>query len=92
MLDLTLHFQLSGMERGRLLIAAAQVLRLKTEEIAKLDVIDNGKPIWEARMDMDTVINALEYYGGLAPAYNGTVELNYNLPLIKSRPGRSKYK
>ena len=35
------------------------------EELAKMDVVDNGKPIWEARMDLETVIASLEYYGGM---------------------------
>ena len=30
-----------------------------------MDVVDNGKPIWEARMDLETVIASLEYYGGM---------------------------
>lgn len=62
---------MSGMERGRLLTRAAGILRENLEDIAKLDVHDNGKPIWEARADMETVIACLEYYGGLAPAIVG---------------------
>ena len=30
-----------------------------------MDVVDNGKPIWEARMDLETVIDSLQYYGGM---------------------------
>ena len=59
------------MERGRLLTSAARVLRENLESVARMDVVDNGKPIWEARADMETVIGCLEYYGGLAPAWNG---------------------
>jgi len=62
---------LSGMERGKLLMKAAGIMRDNLEDIAKLDVNDNGKPIWEARADMETVIACLEYYGGLAPAIVG---------------------
>jgi len=62
---------LSGMERGRVLMKAAGIMRERLEEIARLDVQDNGKPIWEARADMETVIACLEYYGGLAPAIVG---------------------
>ena len=62
---------LSGLERGRLLTRAAKILRDNLEEVAQLDVRDNGKPIWEARVDMETVISSLEYYGGLAPAIVG---------------------
>jgi len=62
---------LSGMERGRMLTKAAGIMRDNLEDIARLDVNDNGKPIWEARADMETVIACLEYYGGVAPAIMG---------------------
>jgi len=62
---------LSGMERGRLLTRAAAIMRDHLEDIARLDVTDNGKPIWEARMDMESVIGCLEYYGGVAPSVVG---------------------
>ena len=62
---------MSGMERGRILTKAAGIMRERLEEIARLDVQDNGKPIWEARADMETVIACLDYYGGLAPAIVG---------------------
>merc|ERR1719295_659660 len=62
---------LSGMERGRLLTRAAGIMRENLEDIARLDVNDNGKPIWEARADMETVIASLDYYGGLAPSIVG---------------------
>ena len=57
-----------------MLVKAAQILRDNLEDIAILDVKDNGKPIWEARADMETVISSLEYYGGLAPAIVGYQE------------------
>uniref|UniRef100_A0A0K2U320 4trimethylaminobutyraldehyde dehydrogenaselike [Aplysia californica] n=1 Tax=Lepeophtheirus salmonis TaxID=72036 RepID=A0A0K2U320_LEPSM len=53
-------------ERGMILRRTATILKAKTEEVAIMDVLDNGKPIWEARMDMDSVIGALEYYGAYA--------------------------
>jgi len=62
---------MSGLDRGRLLTEAARLLRLHLEDLAIMDVVDNGKPIWEARVDMETVIGCLEYYGGLAPAILG---------------------
>eukprot|EP00095_Tigriopus_kingsejongensis_P001600 snap_masked-scaffold317_size209118-processed-gene-1.1 protein:Tk01600 transcript:snap_masked-scaffold317_size209118-processed-gene-1.1-mRNA-1 annotation:"aldehyde dehydrogenase family 9 member a1-a-like" len=63
--------RLTGTERGRYLTAAAQKMRDYTEDLAQVDVIDNGKPIWEARADMDSVIGCLEYYGGLAGSMSG---------------------
>jgi len=62
---------MSGMERGRILTRAAHLLRDRTEQLAQLDVRDNGKPIWEARADMSTVTDCLEYYGGVAPSIAG---------------------
>lgn len=55
--------------------AAALKLRQNLEEVARLEVIDNGKPIWEARLDMETVISCLEFYGGLAGAITGASTL-----------------
>ena len=49
--------RLSRLERGRLLTRAAAIIRDNIEDIARLDVKDNGKPIWEARMDLETVID-----------------------------------
>ncbi|QQP40520.1 4trimethylaminobutyraldehyde dehydrogenaselike [Caligus rogercresseyi] len=69
---------LPSAERGRILTKTAEVLRSKLEEIALMDVLDNGKPIWEARMDMESVLGALEYYG--AYANNGFAGEHYKLP------------
>lgn len=46
-------------------------MRENLEELAQNEVLDNGKPIWEARMDMETVIGSLEFYAGLAPTLYG---------------------
>lgn len=34
-------------------------------------MFDNGKPIWEARLDVQTAIDSLQYYGGLAASLSG---------------------
>jgi aldehyde dehydrogenase family 9 protein A1 len=62
---------LSGTERGQILLKAGQLIRENVEDLARNEVLDNGKPIWEARMDMDTVIGCLEYYGGIASSIVG---------------------
>lgn len=36
-----------------------------------MESLDQGKPVWESRYDVETVIEALEYFGGLAPAITG---------------------
>ena len=62
---------LSGADRGRILLKTAELVRQNVEELARNEVLDNGKPIWEARMDMDTVIGSLEFFGGVAPSIYG---------------------
>ncbi|XP_071538536.1 4-trimethylaminobutyraldehyde dehydrogenase-like isoform X1 [Panulirus ornatus] len=63
--------KLSGRERGQKLMAASRIIRENLEDISKLEVHDTGKPIWEARVDITSCADALEYYGGLAPAIVG---------------------
>ncbi|CAI9741913.1 4-trimethylaminobutyraldehyde dehydrogenase-like [Octopus vulgaris] len=58
--------QLSGFERGKILRKAAQLLKERREEFSQIEVLDSGKPIWEARADVDGCIDCLEYFGGLA--------------------------
>ena len=62
---------MSGMERGRILIRAANLIRDNLEEFARAETLDNGKPVWESRMDLDTVTGCLEYYGGMAGSLTG---------------------
>ncbi|KAF2344427.1 Aldehyde dehydrogenase domain, partial [Trinorchestia longiramus] len=63
--------QLSGRERGRLLLRAGEIIRNNLSDIVNLEVKDTGKPIWEARLDIESCADALEYYGGLAPSISG---------------------
>ncbi len=57
--------QLSGAERGRILNGAAGLLRENNEELARLEVLDTGKPIQEAiAVDVMSGADAIEYYAG----------------------------
>lgn len=59
-------------ERGRVLIRAAQIIRERAEELARLETLDTGKPIQETRVaDWPSGAEALEYFGGLAPTVTG---------------------
>ena len=63
---------LSGAERGRVLLRAAQMLRGRNREIAEREVADTGKPIQEAEaVDILSGADCIEYYGGLAGAIHG---------------------
>ncbi len=41
------------------------------EEISRVEVRDAGKPIWEARADVEACAELLKFYGGLAPSIVG---------------------
>ncbi|XP_043941331.1 4-trimethylaminobutyraldehyde dehydrogenase-like [Protopterus annectens] len=63
--------QMSGLERGRILLEAARIIRDQKEEIAVMETINNGKPVYEARADVDTAWQCIEYYAGLAGTLSG---------------------
>lgn len=63
--------QLSGFQRGKLLQKAAQILRSRAEEFSQIEVLDSGKPIWEARCDVDGCADTIDYFGGLASSLTG---------------------
>ena len=64
--------KLSASERGRLLWKLADLVEKNIDELAELETLDNGKPIFESRyVDMPMVIDVLRYYGGLATKIHG---------------------
>lgn len=63
--------KLSGMERARILLEAARIVRERRESIAKLEVINNGKTITEALIDIDVAWQTIEFYAGMAPTLSG---------------------
>ena len=63
---------LSGAERGRVLLRTARLLREHNEELAVLETRNTGKPIQETRaVDVISGAECLEYYGGLAGSIAG---------------------
>ncbi|XP_041848520.1 4-trimethylaminobutyraldehyde dehydrogenase B [Melanotaenia boesemani] len=63
--------RMSGMERARVMIEAAHIIESKREEIAEMEVVNNGKSITEARLDVDSARLCIEYYAGLASTLAG---------------------
>lgn len=62
----------SGTERGRILRRAAELLRERTDELARLESLDTGRPIQETpEADVASGADCLEYFGGLAAAIQG---------------------
>ena len=49
-------------------------LQENLEDFAMMEVLDNGKPIWEARLDIWTAIDSLDFFAGLAPSLAGKIK------------------
>ncbi|PAU81853.1 betaine-aldehyde dehydrogenase [Halovibrio salipaludis] len=63
---------MTGMERARILNRAVALLRERNDELARIEVLDAGKPWQEAsEVDVNTGADSLEFYAGLAPALEG---------------------
>jgi len=64
--------KMSASERGRLIWKLAELVEKNIDELAELETLDNGKPIFEARyVDMPMVIDVLRYYAGWATKIHG---------------------
>ncbi|XP_042285887.1 4-trimethylaminobutyraldehyde dehydrogenase B [Thunnus maccoyii] len=63
--------KMSGMERARVMIEAAHIIAKRREEIAEMEVVNNGKCITEARLDVDSARLCIEYYAGMASTLAG---------------------
>jgi betaine-aldehyde dehydrogenase len=63
---------MSGAERGRVLNRAAALLRERNDELARLEVLDSGKPIQEAvAVDVLSGADCIAYFAGLAAGIHG---------------------
>ncbi len=64
--------KLSASDRGKLLWRLADLVERNLEEIAELETLDNGKPIFESRyVDIPSVVDVLRYYAGWASKIHG---------------------
>jgi aldehyde dehydrogenase (NAD+) len=64
--------KMDARDRGRLLYKLADLIEANLEELAQLEVLDNGKPISEARhADLPLVVDCLRYYAGWADKIHG---------------------
>lgn len=53
-------------ERGKILFKVAQDIREAKEEMAELETLDCGKPLSQARADVEAAARYFEYYAGVA--------------------------
>ena len=64
--------KMSASERGRLIWRLADLIEKNIDEIAELETLDNGKPIFESRyVDIPMVVDVLRYYAGWATKIQG---------------------
>lgn len=64
--------RLKPVERGRILRRAADLLRERNAELARLETLDTGKAIQETLVaDPASAAEALEFFGGAVGAFNG---------------------
>ncbi len=78
--------KMSARERGRLIYKLAQRISEKSEELARLESLNNGKPYFESsRVDLPSTVECFEYYAGWADKIEGQTipvsgpYLNYTL-------------
>ncbi|MFD2229526.1 betaine-aldehyde dehydrogenase [Alkalimarinus sediminis] len=63
---------MTGIERSRILLKAVALLRERNDELAKIEVIDTGKPWQEASVvDVASGADSIEFFAGLAPSIEG---------------------
>jgi acyl-CoA reductase-like NAD-dependent aldehyde dehydrogenase len=69
---------MTASERGRVLWKIAELVEQHIDELAQLETLDNGKPIFESRyVDMPMVADVFHYYAGWATKIHGeTVNIN----------------
>ncbi|CAN5789894.1 aldehyde dehydrogenase DhaS [soil metagenome] len=66
--------RMDARSRGRLLYRIADGLEARADELARLETMDNGKPVREARMiDIQGSIDCFRYYAGWADKIDGDV-------------------
>ena len=69
--------RMNAQERADILLKIADKIDEYRDEFARLDSIDNGKPLREAEGDIDDGIHCFKYYAGLIKApYGGVYDVN----------------
>ena len=64
--------KMSASERGRLIWKLADLMEQHIDELAELETLDNGKPIFESRyIDMPMAIDVMRYFAGIATKIQG---------------------
>jgi aldehyde dehydrogenase (NAD+) len=65
--------KLSARKRGAILARAADLLEARTQEFAEVETRQNGKPLFESKIDVAQSVEVLRYYAGWADKVGGEV-------------------
>jgi aldehyde dehydrogenase (NAD+) len=69
--------KMSATKRGELLYKLADLIEQNIDELARLETLDNGKPVHDALGDLGLVIACYRYYAGWADKVQGkTIPIN----------------
>lgn len=58
-------------ERGRILLRIAQVIRDNVALLARIECEETGKPPWQAPLEIEIAAQYFEFYGGLVNLFQG---------------------
>lgn len=62
---------LKPIERGRILLEIARKIRAHSENLAKLEAGETGKPAWQPGLEIEVAAQYFEFYGGLVNLHQG---------------------
>ncbi len=65
--------RMSGRKRGALLHRAGELLRERRAEFAEMETRQNGKPIFESKIDVASTVETLQYFAGWSDKVGGDV-------------------
>ncbi|AKR58452.1 Aldehyde dehydrogenase [Devosia sp. H5989] len=63
--------RMSALERGRILTRIGQKVLERVDDLARLEALDVGKPLKQARADAVALARYMEFYGGAADKVHG---------------------
>jgi aldehyde dehydrogenase (NAD+) len=64
---------ISGRKRGALLHRAGELLRERRAEFADMETRQNGKPLFESKIDVASTVETLQYFAGWSDKVGGEV-------------------
>jgi betaine-aldehyde dehydrogenase len=75
--------RMTGAERGGILRRMGNEITRRTDELARMEVRDNGKPLPEAVWDIEDTAGCFYFYADLAEQLDRTAERDIDLPMAE---------